>query len=185
MGSHEVSFAQLLGYWVANESGSDSHLQPGNSGSQPGNVRQLWLVFPWYELTFWELWRLRVGLFLREEVEHLTDQLFTGLAHLHRANVMHGDLSFTNLLMRGGPCGIELACKFNLVISDFGSASFVPATNRPPCTEQVMAPEVALRAPAGSLTTAIDVWAAGIFVASAMKGKMFPKCPEPLMCWGL
>ena len=116
--------------------------------------------------------------FFREEVEQLAEQLFRGLRHLHRVKLVHGNLEFANLLMRSGPCSSQLACKFSLVISDFGSACTVPPSTRPPCAQQVMSPEVALKAPPATLTTAIDVWAAGIFVASALKGKMFPKCPE-------
>ena len=173
--SRKVYFSNLLSYFVAGNSGSC------NSGSQPGNAREIWMVFPWYEMTFAELWRSRTGVFFREEVEQLVGQLFQGVACLHRVQVMHGDLSFSNLLMRAGPCSSQLACKFGLAISDFGSACVAPARTRPACTDEVKAPELVLRVPAEQLTPAIDVWAAGIFVASVCKGSMFPKCPE-CMC---
>ena len=179
--SRKVYFSNLLSYFVAGNSGSE----PGNSGSQPGNAREIWMVFPWYEMTCAELWRSRTGVFFREEVEQLVGQLFQGVACLHRVQVMHGDLSFSNLLMRAGPCSYQLACKFSLVISDFGSASVVPAWTRPACTDEVKAPELVLRVPAEQLTPAIDVWAAGIFVASVCKGSRFPKCPSACACWGL
>ena len=136
------------------------------------------MVFPWYEMSFWEMWRSRTGVFFREESEQLVEQLFLGLRILHRVPLMHGDLSWANLLMRAGPCSSQLACKFSLVIGDFGSASYLPATSRPACTEYVRAPELVLRVPARSLSAAVDVWAAGIFVASLLKGQMFPQCPE-------
>ena len=137
------------------------------------------MVFPWYEMSFADLWRSRTGVFFRDEVAQMAEQLFDGIKCLHRARMWHGDLSFSNLLISGSaPCGSQPASKFGLVIADFGSASYVPATRRPKCSEQCQAPELVLQVPTGQLTEAIDVWAAGIFVASACTGRMFPKCPE-------
>ena len=63
-------------------------------------------------------------------------------------------------------------------IADFASAMRLPASTRPECQLEFQAPELALGVPVGQLTEAIDVWAAGIFVASACTGRMFPSCPD-------
>ena len=166
--SHKVCFVRLMRYFVGI-----------GSGSQPGDSRPLTIsmVFPWYELTFAELFRSRNGIFFRAEVQQCARQLFDGIGLLHNVGIVHGDLSFPNLLMRVSPSGSQPVCNFNLVIADFGSASYMPVCAYPSCPEEYQAPELVLGVPAGELTEAIDIWAAGVFVASACTGRMFPRCP--------
>ena len=141
----------------------------------------MWMVFPWYEMSFEDLWRSRTGIFWRAEVVSMAEQLFHGINCLHCVRIFHGNLAFSNLLLLAAPpneSGSQPECSMRLWIADFASASKVPASRRPECQLRVQAPELALGVPVGQLTEAIDVWAAGIFVASACTGKLFPKCPE-------
>ena len=111
----------------------------------------------------------------------MAEQLFHGIAVLHRMRIFHGNLAFSKLfLLAATPneSGSQPGCSMRLWIADFVSASKVPASRRPECQKHFRAPELALGLPADQLTEAIDIWAAGIFVASACTGRMFPKCPE-------
>jgi len=166
-GVSDEYFAHLLACFPA--CGSSA---PGDrTGSSQLVSHSVWLVFPWYDLTVFELWRSRRGVFCRPEVVQLAQHLFRGLTHLHAANICHGDLSFANLLVRASaPSGSQPAIGFVLVIADFGSASFLPVTERPRCSEHVAAPELCLQLPASQVTCAVDVWAAGIFVVSLATG---------------
>ena len=164
----QTRFSHLVAYFVA------------EPDEDEGRGSDMWMVFPWYEMSFEDLWRSRTGVFWRAEVVSMAEQLFHGITCLHRVHIFHGNLAFSNLLLLAAPPNESGSqpVSMRLWIADFVSASKVPASRRPECQLQVQAPELALGVPVGQLTEAIDVWAAGIFVASACKGKLFPKCPE-------
>ena len=60
-----MCFSELLGYFVAD--GDSSPVVA--SGSQPAG-RELWMVFPWYEMTFEGLWRSRSGIFFEKKLSN-------------------------------------------------------------------------------------------------------------------
>ena len=105
---------------------------------------------------------------LREEAEaaHIFRCVADGIAKLHTFDIIHGDLSFRNILLRGNFSMGELDVR----VADLG-CSFSSATPPGPefahTTAPVRSPEACLRA---TLTTAADVWALGVIGASLAIG---------------
>ena len=60
--------------------------------------------------------------------------------------------------------------RHRLIIAGFGQSVLLPASSSPGCSTHVRAPEIWLQVPAASLTCAVDVWAAGIFLAFTATG---------------
>ena len=111
----------------------------------------------------WDLFQGRTGVFHRGEVVQLTYQSIDAMAHLNDLDIIHGDLSFKNILVRRVGEG-----QYEVKVADFGActASADLGRRRPGCSEHVRAPELFLRLPARSVTTAVDVWALGVLLGS-------------------
>ena len=152
-------FVKLLGFF-------------GTSGSQPA-ARKLCMVFPWYDINLHGLWHARSGMFSNTEAMDMAGDLFEGLVHLHDVSILHGNLNLYNLLARpDSASGSQPAAmiRHRVIIAGFGQAVMLPASEPPCCSTNVRAPEIWLQVPAASLTCAVDVWAAGILLASMATG---------------
>jgi len=120
----------------------------------------------------------------------LTNQLFSGLAHIHTNNFFHRDIKPENILFDEATETIRIA--------DFGEARSVRA--RPPFTDYVgtrwyRAPECLLRD--RTYSSPVDVWASGLVFAELLRGsclfcgtssidqlyKIFTVLGQPLSDW--
>jgi len=105
----------------------------------------------------------------------LTYQMLKGLLYLHSADVIHRDLTPSNLLVNA-KCALKI-CDFGLARGACADSQ-VPEECRTPMTEYVVtrwyrAPEVMLTE--GSYAKSIDVWSVGCILAEMMKFKpIFP-----------
>ncbi len=103
-----------------------------------------------------------------QEVWHLSRQLFSGLAFMHRFGILHRDLKPQNILLSNINGGAPL-----LKIADFGLSRFVtePVTNYSSdmVTLWYRAPEILLQARVYG--TEIDVWSAGCIICEMVTGK--------------
>ncbi len=115
----------------------------------------------------WDLFKMRQGLFARSEIIQLVCQAITGVKDLHSIGVVHGDLSFTNMLCRRrGPSQWELRlCDLG---SSFTRTEHVVPRARPACTTHVRAVELFFRLAASGITEKVDVWAMGVLLGSLM-----------------
>ena len=122
------------------------------------------------------------------EAMEMAGDIFEGLEHPHHSSILHGNLDFANLLIRpDSASGSQPAMiRHRLIIAGFGQSVLLPASSPPGCSTHVRAPEIWLQVPAASLTCAVDVWAAGIFLASTATGIFFCATPSRRWCgcWG-
>ena len=140
-----------------------SGVPPVAAGAPAEHTRDVYCVFEWMDMCVCDLFQGRTGIFHRGEVVQLTYQSVDAMAHLHDLDIVHGDLSFNNILVRHVG-----ACQYDVKVADFGActASVGLGRRKPACSEHVRAPELFLRLPARSVTTTVDVWALGVLLGS-------------------
>ena len=124
----------------------------------------LYMVFDVMDGDLWHLWKHHRRLLPMKSASRLLRQLVEGVAHLHGLDIVHGDLSMANMLIRrDGGSGFEPSAEV-LRISDFGGAGsahrMVLQHGEVITTEYCRAPEVFLGE--SILSSAIDLWAVGI-----------------------
>lgn len=91
-------------------------------------------------------------------VKRIMRDTLTGLAYLHKCNIIHTDIKPSNLLLDGKIENIDEST-FKVYVGDLGSST--PADNlfsHHVGTTQYIAPELIIEQP--TYTTAIDIWAA-------------------------
>jgi hypothetical protein len=93
-----------------------------------------------------------------DELGLLAQRLLAALQHLHAHEIVHGDLSPRNLLLRGPG---------DPVLVDFGGAHLGDATDQPAGTPLYLAPEQFDGAP---VSAAADLFAAGVVLWEAAAG---------------
>ena len=76
-------------------------------------MRYLYIVYDWMDSCMWDLFWARAGVFQRSKATGLSRQALDGAACLHALKIVHGDLSFDNMLVRraasaGGGSQFEL-----------------------------------------------------------------------------
>ena len=156
---------RILDHFCCKRAGSlpASSVQPVAAGAPAEHTLDLYCVCEWMDTCLWDLFQGRTGVFHRGEVVQLTYQSDDAMAHLHDLDIIHGDLSFKNILVRRVGEG-----QYEVKVADFGActARVGLGRRRPGCSEHVRAPELFLRLPARSVTTAVDVWALGVLLGS-------------------
>lgn len=91
-------------------------------------------------------------------VKKIMRDTLTGLAYLHKCNIIHTDIKPSNLLLNGRVEALD-AAKFSVNIGDLGSSTFTDKFfSHHIGTTQYIAPEVIIEQPI--YTTAVDIWAA-------------------------
>ena len=111
-----------------------------------------------------------IGKLSKEQIDCVYEQCIAGIAALHEAGYMHGDLKPENIF-------IESLNPMSIKIADFGSASMFEHTNLT-CirgTIQYMAPEKAL----GVSHKNSDLWSIGVILHEMLTG--FPPKIENIM----
>ncbi|OQR85816.1 hypothetical protein ACHHYP_11335 [Achlya hypogyna] len=124
---------------------------------------QLYFVFEYMDTSLF-LWMRANGPCTNEShVRTIMNQLFAGLAYMHKHGFFHRDIKPENCLLSGDK---------NLKIADLGQAREI--RSRPPFTDYVStrwyrSPELLLRAAA--YNSPIDLWACGCIMAELFLGK--------------
>ncbi len=126
----------------------------------------LYLVFDYLDSSIEHEFRLRRGFVSVSYVQKWMRQVTLGLAFLHAAGVVHGDLSMANVL---------LDSRSSVRIADLGIAFCAgdalesrPVEKRGYCTAYVRAPEVILGTSQPSFP--VDVWALGVLTLTLLSG---------------
>jgi serine/threonine protein kinase len=90
-------------------------------------------------------------------VKKIMKDLFTGLAYLHRCNIIHTDIKPSNLLLNGRVESLDES-GLSVSIGDLGSSTFADELFSDTVgTTQYIAPELIIEL---DYTTAIDIWSA-------------------------
>ena len=129
---------------------------PGRVG-----VNHFYTVHNFLDTNLLALAQFRRGYFERAEAAELFKFTAAGVAHMHRADLVHGDLSFENVLVNG------VYPHWEVRVADFGGAFdagrlLAPVWPDVPTTIGFVAPEVAV---GSALTAAADAWALGCHAA--------------------
>lgn len=141
-----------------------------------GDVEDIYIVTEFMQMDLHRVINSSAGKKMTEDHrKFLTYQIFKGLLYIHSADVVHRDLTPSNLLVNA-KCALKI-CDFGLARGACAD-SHLPEECRTPMTEYVVtrwyrAPEVMLTE--GSYAKSIDVWSVGCILAEMMgRRPIFP-----------
>ena len=145
----------------------------------------LCLVFKYHDVSLWDVWKRRCGIFEQVAARRYSVQIVAGIAHLHKHDVAHRDLSLGNLLVSLRDDVVEVA---DLGLSACASSFLLERTvstwphrapevilSWPPCAG-VSAAQAHARGQVAKLpetNRALDMWSFGSIVASLFTGRLF------------
>ena len=127
------------------------------------SVSAVWLVFEHMDRTLAELVRAQGGRLSSERALLICSQLLEGVAFLHSCQLVHRDITSSNLLI--DHCG-------TLKIGDFGAARLVGGSA--PLTSRVVTlwyRPLELLLGSDSYGTAVDMWSCGCVIAELAVGR--------------
>jgi len=145
---------------------------------------EAWTVQEWCDRgTLWNFCNVpRYGAQFKDEVKEIFADIVTGGAYLHSHNVIHGDLSSNNVLLKTDASPKGFSCK----ICDFGLARILKSESRDIQTTQMgtvsfMPPELfEVDRCDIKLSPAADVYSSGILLWQVLTGSApFSGCSPP------
>jgi len=141
------------------------HLRDGFVSCDKQGRNWLYTVFDLMDNNLLALQHYRRGTFSAAETNSLFHCMSAGAAHLHDFNIVHGDISARNVLVRGTFCPDgRIECRLGDLGCAFTASEFVLRPDVNITTLNVRAPEAALGKP--KVTEAIDNWALGVHLLS-------------------
>ena len=136
----------------------------------------LYMVFEFMDTTLWHMWKHRRRILPQALCVSFVSDMVGGITHLHLMEIIHTDLSMSNLLVSSStPASSQVKQGHVLRIADLGGAvsavGLVLPSNRVLSTESVRAPEALL----GDTqpTVAVDLWSLGVVTMALTCGSLF------------